>query len=106
MSETKCTPGPWHIDCPNDSLNVVGVHVSEDWIIADMCGDVDDLTIDQHANASLIAAAPDLYEALDELKRIVLLAIQSGDWKVDGALDPDAALNRAVRAANKARGES
>jgi len=37
-------------------------------------------------------------EALKELLEAVEAAIQAGDWKVDGACDPDKAISRARKA--------
>lgn len=54
MTETKWTPGPWSID--------KGYIVSEDLIIATIFPHFSEA---DKANAHLIAAAPDLYEALD-----------------------------------------
>ena len=57
------------------------------------------------ANARLIAAAPELLEALQELHTIVSRAIHDGDWIVDGACDPDACMMRAEDLIAKATGE-
>jgi hypothetical protein len=37
-------------------------------------------------------------EALQDLLEAIDLAIYSGDWKVDGACDPDPAIQRAKKA--------
>jgi hypothetical protein len=58
------------------------------------------------ADARLIAAAPELLEALRELHTIVNLAIADGDWIVDGACDPDACMTRAEDLIAKATGET
>jgi hypothetical protein len=60
--ESKWTTGPWYVGEPNDkSEHSIGIH-GADWVLAEMCDDATDQ--DQDANAHLIAAAPDLYEAL------------------------------------------
>ncbi|NDB58103.1 hypothetical protein EB001_06635 [bacterium] len=41
-----------------------------------------------------------LYEALKELVEVVEQAIENGDWKVDGACDPDMALFSAKQVLN------
>lgn len=49
-------------------------------------------------------AAQDLFDALVDLLDGVESAIKAGDWKVDGACDPDAAIARAKEAIDKATG--
>lgn len=73
MSNKNWTPGPWEI-CntadiftPLGATNAEGIEaVSTDgWHIADC--DMGSMTLDEvRANAHLIAAAPDLYDALAE----------------------------------------
>ena len=59
MSETKFTPGPW---TPTLVMNALGwVRAPNGQRVAIACGQSNDHTV---ANARLIAAAPDLYEAL------------------------------------------
>lgn len=58
------TPGPWVVgDANYTKHSEIGIHAG-DYIIADMCGDVPSGKHDQYANASLMAAAPQLLEAL------------------------------------------
>lgn len=96
------TPGPWFIgdELQNDDVVVTsGVNSSGTWVatvkytdLADEEGD-DAMTV-RNANARLIAAAPDLYEALSALWGVVLDEMDQGIvWpeelvsKVRGALD-------------------
>jgi len=66
MSETKFTPGPWRASKDGfDVENVVG---------AGVCALYADETCE--ANARLIAAAPEMYEAVATLVRMVT----DGDW--------------------------
>jgi hypothetical protein len=98
---TKFTPGPW---------TAVGTIV----LSPDTCGEVGCCGIAEcfhgsqpeiaEANAQLIAAAPDLLEALRNLSATVDAAILSGDWKVDGACDPDMDIKAARAAIAKATG--
>ena len=91
MSETKFTPGPWFVKRQNPSPT------TGEWMIAGSkpgylaeirdCG-----SGDVQANAHLIAAAPDLYAALEEVIRI-------SDRKHD-------AWDKAKAALVKARGEA
>ncbi len=69
MSEVKHTPGPWHCT-PEADLPRIGVYAGKDdeddeAIICDVTDE--DLKVDgeNEANARLIAAAPDLLEALE-----------------------------------------
>ena len=66
MSDTKFTPGPWRYDRTNGSPTT-GEHMiagAKPGYLAEVrdCG-----SGDVRANAHLIAAAPDLYAALDGL---------------------------------------
>ena len=60
-------------------------------------------TLNDHER--LIDAAPDLLEAVKGLLEAVTDAINAGDWKVDGACDPDIDIQRANAAIAKATGE-
>ena len=95
MSDTKFTPGPWRYDRTNGSPTT-GEHMiagAKPGYLAEVrdCG-----SGDVHANAHLIAAAPDLYAALYALLKANL---SCDDDNIDAA---DAA--RAALA--KARGEA
>ena len=64
-SKTKLTPGPWHIERykePYTSLLDTYIVVSSEGLIVAKCGTGDFEIPD---NANLIAAAPELYEALE-----------------------------------------
>lgn len=54
MTERKWTPGPWRID--SDDCGNVDVISVDDWVVAEKAGN----------DAHLIAAALDLYEALED----------------------------------------
>lgn len=66
MSDTKFTPGPWTAEAENVHVGCVAIcHGDADtWfeIWSENWGD----GVDQKANANLIAAAPELYEALEQ----------------------------------------
>jgi len=96
MSETKFTPGPWEWDG-----DVWDYDYAEEapWLIGKdnqiiIKGEID---CANKANAHLIAAAPDLYEAIKEL----LYALQDDDnWRTSGVYED------AENALAKARGEA
>jgi hypothetical protein len=107
MSETRFTPGPWFVGAMNDCLFVIdqqpspsgsdvpidtphpGLHV-----IVKVEGD------NATPNAALIAAAPELYEALEKCADVLAA---SADWQGDG---PSQVETDARAALAKARGES
>ena len=112
MSEPRWTPGPWEADCPDDAqewninapngeprlqyaswTGLAIVYGSEDW--------PGDGAAIGRANAHLIAAAPDLYEALEALVTVSTTPDERqrpNQWN-----DAWAAARAALR---KARGET
>lgn len=98
------TPGPWtvepgHSNCNHANQTYGAICTTEGYILADVYADTEELTECAPANAQLIAAAPELLEALIDL----------GDWlayglnKADGA-EPTAEDHAACeRVAAKAR---
>lgn len=99
MSAPGTTPGPWRVDDEHDTdaVSIVGrpawkarrFGVDGEW---DVCN-VEQDTADSKANARLIAAAPDLYDALEAL------------LKQTSASETVAAIYGAHAALAKARGE-
>lgn len=66
--ETRFTPGPWMVT-RSDRRKTLCVISEDTWICGELQSD-NPLAIpivESEANARLIAAAPDLYEALNEL---------------------------------------
>lgn len=92
--ETKFTPGPWRVEVDNSSAQVQGFPLitSETYTVVGNEGMYGDIDTD-YANAHLIAAAPDLYEALERcvssLAPLCLLP-QPLDTAVLDALERDA----------------
>ncbi|MEB0133444.1 hypothetical protein [Pseudomonas sp. CCI2.4] len=81
MSELKFTPGPWRVV----SEWIDDGDGSEVEIFSVSGPNPDDLILDQpiyHADAKLIAAAPELLEALQELRSLM-------QGVIDGDYDPD-----------------
>lgn len=97
MTETKFTPGPWHRS-ESDKWDIESPDVADGSVICvvtDPDGDTSALDAECEANAHLIAAAPDLYVALDA----IVTAIKEQDIRF-GPLTWDA-----EQALAKARGE-
>ena len=106
MSETKFTKGPWYADkygkiwrnVPSDLYEYGGkiagdmplAFVSKGWY------EKDETPYPQQANANLIAAAPDMYEVLEEVWRILDSTMP---------LSRDNRADRIKRILCKARGE-
>ena len=93
MSESKHTPGPWRVGVTSDA-GEVDVIAEGGWFVAVACDSAGDG--DTEANANLIAAAPDMLEALEKLVS-----------RIDETRGPtaDTALAAARAAIKKARGE-
>lgn len=96
MVDAKFTPGPWSTDPDAEHMDVIGPCGI---MIAD-CGMVDSNADTCRTNAALIAAAPDLYEALSTLDRIER-GLQG--WHEDAKLE---AWAKARTALAKARGDA
>lgn len=116
MSTPKHTPGPWVFHGPGSgdkALPITGAHreyVGSDGLICEVY--YDDVTTEgaaeQEANARLIAAAPDVLEALQECA-VTLQSITdsfNGEDMIDLGTDGVVALNRARAAIARATGGS
>lgn len=114
MSETKWTPGPWHVADDHHLRAVLDVRDGDGWDVATLYsgrGDAD--TQDSSgvwqddpvriANAHLIAGAPGLYEALDHCETLLMRYEIN---RVDGDAIADEALTKIRAAMAKARGEA
>lgn len=86
MNKTKFTPGPWERDGLKIRVHGRGV------ICAVVARPQDGGTFDCQENASLIAAAPEMYEALKEV--------------LESFAAPDAALEKVQRALARAEGRT
>jgi len=112
MSETKFTPGPWvtkqngrYIDCDGWHAEDANSSMSGFVGVSDEYGNVAALVVEsiggvqeeqQEANASLIAAAPEMYAALKEVADLI----------VESGMDLTFDLDSIQEALAKARGES
>jgi len=106
VSETKFTKGPWGIEYDGHEANIIGPvpYTSDQRDIAYVNSEVGDIDgfacgVTAQANAHLIAAAPELYEALEDVAKV----IACGNLASVGA--QDLALFKAQAAQAKARGE-
>lgn len=90
MSEPKFTPGPWVNNQGRIESDLEHGWVNDGWCLAECHGPQAEI------NAHLIAAAPELYEALDDLM----------DWDSSLSVCERAKRVKAAKAAlAKARGE-
>lgn len=99
MTQAKHTPGPWIIeDITDDGQSVISA-ASKNWIDFARVWVVTDESTDKEgeANARLIAAAPELLEALKD----VMSAVELG-WIPDGEsmFNARAAIAKATGASN------
>ena len=86
---SKHTPGPWEQDTEDAEWGNSFVVNAGDWIIAEMIDGEDET---RRANARLIAAAPDMLEAL--------LAIRNADTPLstgDASVDAERAIAKATK---------
>lgn len=107
MSETKFTPGPWNwmLVKPVRHIYVkrrTGLLAHSGFVACTYGADTNRLTdSDDEANANLIAAAPELFTALDE----ALKAYDSAAYDSDEFILLAQAFHFARAALRKARGE-
>jgi hypothetical protein len=101
-NETKHTPGPWSWNGRVAMSGAFPVLAESGKFICEVDPAVSGFDLidgkqptEQIANARLIAAAPTLLEALRNLSATVDAAILAGDWRIDGACDPDMDIKRA-----------
>ena len=94
MKEFKGTPGPWEIMDDDGELKIVqsgSIEYGQGWkIYSDICSEVSD-----QDNAKLIAAAPELLEALQRCES-VLSNIPLEVCDVEDLLYARAAINKAL----------
>lgn len=105
MSETKHTPGPWDYDCDSGGC-YFKLSAGEEAII-DCCDFCSTPTINTEANARLIAAAPELLEALELAERKfvrlhISLSLNEKAGRRSADKDPDVQEIRAAIAKAKA----
>ena len=98
MSESKHTPGPWTAKYDPQLRALIQIYSTEDRILVAVLpdrGTVEAMS-EIEANANLIAAAPDMYEALEEV---------CYDCDDTGTVDDECKSCSIYKALCKARGE-
>lgn len=106
MNELKATPGPWVVDADdiNSHGNLVGIYVSQNGegrickAFANCLVTTDE---ELRANAALIAAAPELYAALDSMLAMWTAVCHANKWEPAHMAEHA----KALAALKKARGE-
>ena len=96
MSEAKFTKGPWKVVDNGHFLQISFPWENNPNVIDRYCRSVADIHNNDTANANLIAAAPDMYDALEEVWRILDSTMP---------LSRDNRADRIKRILRKARGE-
>ena len=93
----KFTPGPWKATYDSQLQAAIEIYNTEDRIIVAVLPDRGTVEAmpEIEANANLIAAAPDMYEALETIERVAGI----------GMMEDDPARVKARDALRKARGE-
>ena len=96
MSE-KFTKGPWKAKYDSQLQALIEIYNTEDRIMVAVLPDRGTIEAmsEIEANANLIAAAPDMYEALETIERVAGI----------GMMEDDPARVKARDALRKARGE-
>ena len=108
MSERKWTPGPWVVyDFPGTYWPGIDAKLTSiiTWGEFEETNGVQGNSLEEaKANAQLIAAAPDLYEALEQARDTILELINARNSEAEGS-DEDwvGGINAAL---SKARGEA
>ena len=116
MAQSQHTPGPWRVAAYKIDQSII-IQDTTSWVpghiprVVVQAFDYDCLkaipgkpiTGEKEANAHLIAAAPDMLEALKTCKT-VLQAMVDGDELALSYADPQDWLNEVLTAINKAKG--
>ena len=103
MSETKHTPGPWSVGVTSDG-GEIDIIAADGWFVSVACDSVGEG--DTEANAHLIAAAPDMLEALELAVAIGIVPVTSASEGGAAKFSEHVRVADMIRAAiKKARGE-
>ncbi len=105
MSATKWTPGPWLVDAeyPDDVRSIHFGLVAQAYVVPVHRGGGEM----RKSNAQLVAAAPDLYAALEGMREAMRsLGISHNEAAEPMMMDAMMACDAADAALSKARGEA
>ena len=102
MSEFKGTQGPWIYQDKRPSCEGFSIFSGSQFVA--FVGDTDGLTAAE-VNAHLIAAAPDLLEALEKTLLLIECADETGYVEDIGFISKDAITREVIAAIAKAKGE-
>ena len=113
MSEPKFTKGPWEATYDSQLQALIEIYNTEDRIMVATLPDRGTVEAmpEIEANANLIAAAPDMYEALEEVRHLVCATCskyeqfcESGN-RLTTEIPCNACESKVFKALRKARGE-
>lgn len=107
FSDQRFTPRPWHVGKPNEGARVQLVYNVDGYAVCD-CKTYHGAssTAEMQANAALIAAAPDMYAALETLVKLIDDLDHSAIGPETDRVFPSYEFAEARAALKKARGES
>lgn len=110
MKTSKHTPGPWNV-CTPPSFSEAYRHITKEGDFSVICsidGRDTGTNAEKNANAHLIAAAPELFEALRwaESCLVPYVYAQSADERAHAFKDAAHALDRMREAITKAEGRA
>lgn len=86
MSTSKHTPGPWSVSKDGDDYNIT-YNTDGNWL-ATVYDDDDPVAGRPESDASLIAAAPELLEALRRAERFITNGLELGYIRVPSMPNP------------------
>ena len=98
MTERKWTPGPWYVSNMSEIFHGDDCNLADCWSVH---ADIDEDECE--ANAHLIAAAPDMYDALESAEESIATFIGVHGYPTDSGAGE--ILRQVSAALAKARGE-
>jgi hypothetical protein len=106
MTEVKFTPGPWTVEVSEESPNGLVIAPGSEAVIAEISSNGQTGT-EVMSNARLIAAAPEMLDALRDLRRELRGVVKLDVRKHFSLMVADAAANKAIfKAEGQDQGQS